>query len=77
MMLVKELNLINFKREFEDYFTEEGAEILYSYLVELFQNEEKAIKKQFDFILFDDLVNYDEEQLNIVGQGRTGVLVQW
>ena len=84
MMLVKELNLTNFKREFEEYFTAEGAEMLFSYLVEMFADEEEyrlidesTIKDQFDFILKDDMKNYDEEELNIVDVGITGVLVQW
>ena len=76
-MLAKELTIKNFKEEFADFYTEEGAEMLYSYLAELFQNEKNAIKKQFDFILFEDICNYDEEQLNIIAKGSTGVLVEW
>jgi hypothetical protein len=83
-MLVKELNLTNFKREFEDYFTAEGAEMLYSYLAEAFAYEdeyrlidEATIKGQFDFILKDDMEDYKEEELNIIDVGFTGVLVEW
>ena len=83
-MLVKELNLTNFKREFEEYFTAEGAEMLFSYLVEMFADEEEyrlineaTIKDQFDFILKNDMEDYKEEELNIVDAGITGVLVQW
>ena len=83
-MLVKELNLTNFKREFEEYFTPEGAEMLYNYLVEVFADEEEyrlideaTIKEQFDFILKNDMEDYKEEELNIVDVGVTGVLVQW
>ena len=83
-MLVKELNLTNFKREFAEYFTVEGAEMLFSYLTEIFANEdnlmvidEAAIKNSFDFILFEDIKGYDEEEINIVDQGTTGVLVEW
>jgi hypothetical protein len=75
--MVKELTLKNFKEEFAEYFTVEGAEMLYTYLSKLFQNEKEAIKKQFDFILFEDMHKYDEEELNIIAKGSTGVLVEW
>lgn len=83
-MLVQELNKNNFKKIFADYFTDEGAEMLYSYLAEIFTDEEKlrvideaAIKDEFDFILHEDMYKYDEEELNIVDVGITGVLVEW
>lgn len=90
-MLVKRLDLTDFKKEFAKYFGGEGAELLYEYLENVLCNTSigyhkdetiavldfNFIKGNFDYVLFEELKNYEEDKINIVMKGKEGVLIKW